>query len=228
VVGVVKQEHTRALVYLLEDSNGNRGYVAMAIPNGLVEEDLFVLASTSQGNALAIRSRVFEPYSSPTPGAEPHVVATPRPIDYRQTVGSVELPERHPRTGLVQLLDEDGKLHHEVYLYDERLSAWVRVGTIDIGEDRSAPGRTMTAMVLTPVTLAVDILPVLVLSIFGYDGPYPDIRFPSGSRGPKPVPMRQREAYWESLGPGTLERGRRIPGRQPIPGDWTFELRTDR
>lgn len=228
VVGVVQEEGTRALVYSRDGSDVDGSYVAMAIPTGLVEEDLIVLASTGRGDALAIQSRAIQPCSSVPPDGEPRIVETARFIDYRQTVGTVELPEGHPRVGLVQLLGEDDELLHEVYVYDEELSAWVRVGTMEVGEERPSSGRIMAAVVLSPVAVAADALTVLVLMMAEYNGPYPVAWTSREARGTGPVTLHQRDAYWESLGQGESQPGTRIPARPPIAGDWVFELRTDR
>jgi hypothetical protein len=226
-MGVAQEGDTRAIVYSLAGRDGASGYVSMAIPTGFIEEDLIVLASTGQGDALASQPRAFKPYSCTTPGVEPEIVESVILLDYRRTVGAEELPEDHPRIGLVQLLDDDGQLVHEAYLYDERLSAWVRVGTLELDEGPSSR-RTLTAVVLTPVTVAVDVLTVFVLLLVDYKGPTPSISFTGEDLGTGPVPMPQREMYWRSLGPGTSERGARIPARKPIAGDWIFEVRTDR
>ena len=135
-----------------------------------------------------------------------------RLIDYKNTIGRelvVFAPGERP-LGYVPLMNDTDSVLHELYGYHPDRGQWVRLATVNLGAYEMDGGRVATGVVLTPVTMVLDLAMLLVLvCAAGEGGNVSGLEFPSPGSGP-PVLIRvaERDRYWQSLITPAVPAGR--------------------
>lgn len=180
------------------------GIVGLRIAPGWPGLPMQSLVTTPAGDALALRTP-FVPVADPrlSTAASPRFL---RRIDYRKTLGRqvVSFSSEEGPYGFVELANDRGEVFHELYGYDGQRGQWVRLATVDLGSYRASSARLSAGIVLTPVTLALDlaVIAAIVCAIgSGGGGSLSGLDVPSlgGGDGPEPVRFSERMRYWQSL-----------------------------
>lgn len=197
LVGVLGDIHGDVIVY-----NVAGGTVGVRIPPGWESLPRCALATTGQGDALALATRLAPTALvslPPTSARQPL-----RQIDYRTTIGPRDValgPVERPY-GFVQLMNERQEIVHELYGYDSVRRQWVLLANVNLGKYRANAAKVTTGVLLTPLVLVADLAVVAAVvwavkeggGAVSFGGVSADVGCP-----PVVVRVVERERYWLSL-----------------------------
>ena len=211
LAGVVRDGNGGDIVVYQFDGSGefSGDTLGVRIPPDWHDQPLRVLAVSPGGDALALAQPLVPMAGVPLP-REPGLSL--RLIDYKNTIGRqllVFLPGERP-LGYVPLMDDADRVLHELYGYHRDRGQWVRLATVNLGAFEMDGGRVATGVVLTPVTMVLDLAMLLVLvCAAGEEGNVSGLEFPApGSGPPNPIRVAARDRYWHSLITPALPAGR--------------------
>ena len=202
LLGVIAGEHGDLVVYQFEPTERYRGgTVGVRIARGWRELPMETLVTTPVGDALALATP-FVPVEdislAPAAGAR-----SLRLIDYRNTVGRqlLSFGSEESQYGFVELMNDRGEVVHEVYGYHGRRGQWVRLAAVNLGAFRTSSARVSAGIVLTPVTLVVDVAILTAIAwVFGSNGggSLSGIDFYAGGGGAVFIRFSDGTRYWQS------------------------------